>query len=71
MLIRDPGWKKFGSWITISDLSTNEQIGKVCGSVADPGGLSRIRIFSIPDPRSASKILSILTKKMVSKLSEI
>ncbi len=32
---------------------------------------SRIRIFSIPDPGSASKNLSILTKKFVSKLSEI
>ncbi len=45
-------------------------------SDADPGCLSRIRIFSIPDPNffhpgSASKNLSILTQKIVSKLSEI
>jgi hypothetical protein len=45
-------------------------------SVADPGCLSRIRIFSIPDPNffypgSASKNLSILTQTIVSKLSEI
>ncbi len=39
-------------------------------SVVDPGCLSRIRIFSIPDPRSTSKNLSILTQKIVSKLSE-
>jgi hypothetical protein len=32
-------------------------------SVADPGCLSRIRLFSIPDPGSASKNLSILTPK--------
>ncbi len=38
-------------------------------SRADPGCLSRIWIFSIPDP--ASKKLSILTQKIVSKLSEI
>jgi hypothetical protein len=49
-------------------------------SVADPGCLSQIRLFSIPDPGSnfsipdpgsASKNLSILTRKMVSKLWEI
>ncbi len=47
-------------------------------SVADPGCLSRIRIISsririfyIPDPGSASKNLSILTQTIVSKLSEI
>ncbi len=49
-------------------------------SVADPGCLSRIRNFShpgsrikkIPDPPgSASKNLSILTPKIVSKLLEI
>jgi hypothetical protein len=34
-------------------------------SVADPGCLSQIRIFSIPDPR----YLSILTQKNFSKLS--
>jgi hypothetical protein len=32
-------------------------------SVADPGCLSRIRLFSIPDPGSSSKNLSILTPK--------
>ena len=32
---------------------------------------SRIRIFSIPDPGSASKNLGILTQKLVSKHSEI
>jgi hypothetical protein len=36
-----------------------------------PGSLSRIRIFSIPNPGSSSKNLSILTQKIVSKLSEI
>jgi hypothetical protein len=40
-------------------------------SVVDPGCLSQIRLFSILDPESASKNLSILTKKMVSKLWEI
>jgi hypothetical protein len=50
-------------------------------SVADPGCLSRIRIFSnpdpgsrvknIPDPGSTSKNLSILTQKIVSKHAEI
>jgi hypothetical protein len=50
-------------------------------SVEDPGCLSRIPIFSIPDPgsrvkktprsASASKNLSILIQKIVSKLSEI
>jgi hypothetical protein len=40
-------------------------------SVADPGCLSRIRIFSIPDSGPASKNLSILTQIIVSKLSEI
>ncbi len=43
-------------------------------SVADPGCLSRILLFSIPDHGSASKNLSILTKKnkkMVSKLKKI
>ncbi len=39
--------------------------------ITDPACLSRIRIFSIPDPGSASKNLSILTQKIVSKLSEI
>ncbi len=49
--------------------------------VADPGCLSRIRIFSIQDPGSriqgqkdsgsASKNSSILPQKIVSKLSEI
>jgi hypothetical protein len=50
-------------------------------SVADPGCLSRIRNFSIPDPGSKRfpdpgsgselKNLSILTQKIVSMLSEI
>ncbi len=40
-------------------------------SVADPGCLSRIRIFSILDPGSAYKNLSIFTQKIVFKLSEI
>jgi hypothetical protein len=35
-------------------------------SVTDPGCLSRIRIFSIPDPHQ-----KILIRKIVSKLSEI
>ncbi len=38
-----------------------------CGS----GKFTRNRIFSIPDPGSASKNWSILAQKMVSKLSEI
>jgi hypothetical protein len=37
-------------------------------SVADPGCLSRIRLFSIPDPGSTKKNLSIFTQKIVSKL---
>ncbi len=46
---------------------------KLSCSVAYPGCLSRIRLFSIPDPicfhpGSESKNLSILTQKMVSKL---
>ncbi len=58
----DPGQpNQGGSWIHNS--------GEI--SVAGSGCLSRIRIFSIPTPRSASKNLSILTKKVVSKLSEI
>ncbi len=40
-------------------------------SVADQGRLSRIQIFPIPAPGSASKNLSILTQKIVSKLSEM
>jgi hypothetical protein len=39
--------------------------------IRDPGSYffpSRMRIVSIPDPGSASKNLSILTQKMVSKL---
>jgi hypothetical protein len=32
-------------------------------SVANPRCLSRIRIFSVPDPVSASKNLSVLTLK--------
>ncbi len=40
-------------------------------SVAYPGCLSQFRIFPIPDPESTSKNLSILTQKIVSKLSEI
>ncbi len=38
-------------------------------SVADPGCLSRIRIFFVSD--SHQRILRILTQKMVSRLSEI
>ncbi len=44
-------------------------LSKVIDSYADPGCLSRIRIFSIPDPHQ--NIVSILTQKIVSKLSEI
>jgi hypothetical protein len=40
-------------------------VDSVGSSVADPGCLSRIRIFSISDPGSASKNLSILTQKIV------
>jgi hypothetical protein len=52
-------------------------IRQCCGSrrfIPDPGSeffASWIRIFCIPDPGSASKNLSILTQKIVSKLSEI
>jgi hypothetical protein len=58
--------------ITIEEFRKNKPGFLCCGS----GCLSRIRIFSIPnpsfiDPGSASKNLSILTQKMVSKLSEI
>jgi hypothetical protein len=56
-----------------SALQIYEVRGPVLCSVADPGCLSRSRFFSIPDPNclhhgSASKNLSILTQKMVSKL---
>ncbi len=44
---------------------------KVPNSVADPGCFSRIWIFSIPDPGSASKNLSIFTQKIVFNLSEL
>ncbi len=49
---------------------------KIRFSIPDPGYEffhlgSRIRIYSIPDPGSASKNLSILAQKIVSKLSEI
>jgi hypothetical protein len=50
------------------------QQGNVFCSVADPGCLSQIQLFSIPDPNffhpgSASKYLSTyFTQKMVSKL---
>ncbi len=55
------------------------KINTVVSSVADPGCLSRIRIFPIPGsrvkkiPRSGSawKNLSYLTQNIVSKLSEI
>jgi hypothetical protein len=40
-------------------------------SVADPGCLSRMRDPNLFHPGSASKDLSILTKKIVSTLSEI
>jgi hypothetical protein len=33
-------------------------------NVADKGCLSRIQMFSIPDPESASKNLRILTQKI-------
>ncbi len=50
-------------------------LGHVGCIVPDPGCLSQIRVFSIPNPGfhpgSASKNLSILTQKMVSEISEI
>ncbi len=52
--------------------------GVIEGSVADPGCLSRIRIFSIPDPvpkesriRIRNKEFKYLIQKLVSKLLEI
>jgi hypothetical protein len=53
-------------WVFFSDY-----IRMAISCVADPGCLSRIRIFSIPDPGFPSKNLSILTQKMVSVLSEL
>jgi hypothetical protein len=67
-------FKMGGRFFSPNGISNGEvSFIKFC-SVADPGFEffpSRIRIFSIPDPGSASKNLSILTQKMVSKLSEI
>jgi hypothetical protein len=40
------------------------------GSIADPGCLSRIRIFSIPDSGSGVKKIPGSKTKIVSKLSE-
>jgi hypothetical protein len=60
----------------MNDLNkTKKRIEIQSSSVADPGCLSRIRIFPsrIPgqkDSGSASKNLSILAQKIVSKLSE-
>jgi hypothetical protein len=48
--------------ICIGFRSQHIQLG-VPTSVADPRCLSRIRLFSIPDPGSESKNLSILTPK--------
>jgi hypothetical protein len=51
-------------------LTFSLQKNQCCGSgmfIPDPGSdffSTRIRIFSIPEPRSASKNLSILTQKM-------
>ncbi len=42
-----------------SNLSAKYYVQRDFNSVADPGRLSRIQIFSIPDPGSASKNLSI------------
>ncbi len=68
--LRDKGGEAFRilAWYTIWGFLSAE----ICeeSSVAYLGCLSRIRIFSIPDPGSASKNLSILTQKLVSKLSE-
>jgi hypothetical protein len=57
---------------TYIDVLLEYKKNKVSFSVADPRCLSRIRLFSIPDPNffhpgSASKNFSILTQ-MVSKL---
>jgi hypothetical protein len=57
-----------------SELTPRGLKGTVRNSVADPGGLSRIQgqIDSrIPDPHPHQRILSILTYKIVSKLSNI
>jgi hypothetical protein len=67
--------KMFLQLVNRKRYSSLSQKNKTASRVADPGCLSRIRIFSvpdpyffIPDPGSASKNLSILTQKMVSKL---
>jgi hypothetical protein len=49
----------------------SSEYGTLPASVEDPGFLSRIRIFPIPEPGTASQNLSLLTQKWVSKLSEI
>jgi hypothetical protein len=65
----------------LSDPYDNFSGGTEKYSIEDPRCLSRIRIFPVPDPgsrvkkipgsASASKNLSILTQKIVFKLSEI
>jgi hypothetical protein len=61
--------RSFSFWML--SCRTKEKIVKLSRiqrilSVAYPGCLSWMRIFSIPDPGSASKNLSILTQKIVS-----
>jgi hypothetical protein len=56
-----------GHVLQVSHPSVKKKL--VSNSVADPECLSRIRIFSIPDPHQ--RIFSILTQKTVSKLSGI
>jgi hypothetical protein len=68
-------WGKNNARIRIH-LTIKVDSGYSSVSVADPGCLSRIRIFSISDPNffypgSAPKNLSILNPKIVSKLSRI
>ncbi len=45
------------------------ELAKLIYSVADPGCLSRIRLFSIPNP--GSELFPSASKKLFFKLSEI
>ncbi len=69
--------EQWNSYMKVEKNNIIECFKQCCGSgmfIPDPGSEfypSLIRIFSIRDPGSASKNLSILNQKFVSKLSEI
>ncbi len=65
--IRDPGWKKSGSGIVGSGTQGGKNQDPAVLRIRDVYPGSRIRLFSIPDPGSSSKNLSILTPKKAKK----